>query len=132
MSVLHVWKNIWMKNGLIWSLTENKQVTPSKMIMWCMWSLWEYNESTWIFFLKNKKLTLNTDKPWTFWKQLPFMKKSGGRNAWVVSCRSHQAGTLILVNGIFPWFLLHLSVNLINISVYDQCVCGCGWMLRLL
>ena len=38
------------------------------------------------------------------------MKKSGERNARVVSCRSHgglgQAGTLILVNGIFPLFLL--------------------------
>ena len=58
-----------------WSLIENKQIKPSKMIMWCMWSLWEYNENTWIFFLKDKKLTLNTDKLWTFWKQLPFMKK---------------------------------------------------------
>ena len=69
------------------------------------------------FFLKDKKLALNTDKPCTFWKQPPFMKKSGERNARVVSCRSHQAGTLTLVNGIFSLFLLHLSVKLINISV---------------
>ena len=68
------------------------------------------------FFLKDKKLTLNKDKPGTFWKQLPFMKKSGERNAWIVSCRSYQAGTLILVNGIFLLFLSHLSVKLINIS----------------
>ena len=53
------------------------------------------------FFLKDKTLTLNTDKPWTFWKQLPFKEKSGERNAWVESCRSHQASTLILFNGIF-------------------------------
>ena len=69
------------------------------------------------FYLKDKKLTLNTDKLCTFWKQLPFMKKSEERNAWVVSCSSHQAGSLILVNGIFPVFLLNLSVKLINISV---------------
>ena len=36
------------------------------------------------FFLKDKKYILNTDIPWTFWKQLPFMKKSGEKNAWVV------------------------------------------------
>ena len=29
--------------------------------------------------------------------------------SWVVSCRSHQAGTLILFNGIFPLFLLCIS-----------------------
>ena len=100
-----------------WSLIENKQITPSKMKMWCMWSLWKYNESTEYFFLKGKKLTLNTDKPCTFWKQLLFMTKSGERNAWEVSCWSHKTGTLILVKGIFPLLLLHLSVKLINISV---------------
>ena len=63
------------------------------------------------FFLKDKKLTLNKDKPGTFWKQLPFMKKSGERNAWVVSCRSHQAGTLILVSGR-PIFLITLECQI--------------------
>ena len=29
--------------------------------------------------------------------------------SWVVSCRSHQAGTLILFNGIFPLSLLRIS-----------------------
>ena len=95
------------------------ETNKSQQVKWC--DAYEASESIMkapeYFFLKDKKLTLNKDKPCTFWKQLPFMKKSGERNAWVVSCRSHQAGTLILVNGIFRLFLSHLSVKLINISV---------------
>ena len=59
-----------------WSLIENKRLTPSKMRMKCMWSFRENNESILIFFPQLiRKLTLNTDKLCTVWKQLPLIKK---------------------------------------------------------
>ena len=45
-----IYEKIYEWKMVYWSLIGNKQITPSKMTMSCMWSLWEYNESTWTFF----------------------------------------------------------------------------------
>ena len=43
-------------------------------------------------------------------------KKSGERNARVVECRSHQACTWILVNGISTLFVFTLERQINNLS----------------
>ena len=76
-----LWQNIWMKNGLLKS--DCMETNKLHLVKWC--DACETSESIMkapeYFFLKDTKLTLNKDKPCLFLKQLPFMKKSGERNA---------------------------------------------------